>query len=238
MTDVLGILRKDYDSTRRGQGVVEKRRRQGKDFAEADLRRSAENGLCHRGHAQGPQGQKSGKSKTNGAAVAVAPFAPRLPAGNARTPFRRGLQHDGQRHEKLSVEEIIFIYVLAWIERGCSYARHAGTIFASATGKHRRQYLQNCTLVQRILQNLHPRIRAIATSCPYISYAIISPGWPRRSSHLYLCGKRSASGSRMSSGYAAVVMATVFAAVRIVFHPHPLSGWPSTVCVRLGRKVV
>ena len=89
--------------------------------------------------------------------------------------------------EKLSVEEIIFIYALVWIGTMMFFTLDMlRTIFASATGKHRRQYLQNCTLLQRICATLLLLI-------------------------LYLLWKAFGIGLEdVIKWYAAVVMATVF----------------------------
>ena len=61
--------------------------------------------------------------------------------------------------EEWPVEGFIFIYVLAWIGTMMFFTLDMlRTIFASATGKHRQQYLQNCTLVQRICKTYFPSI--------------------------------------------------------------------------------
>ena len=104
--------------------------------------------------------------------------------------------------EKLSVEEIIFIYVLAWIGTMMFFTldmlRPSSRPPLASTGGSICKTARSCS---GSAKPTSPRLRAIATSCPYISYAIISPGWPRHSScsSSTFCGKRSASGSRMSS---------------------------------------
>ena len=145
--------------------------------------------------------------------------------------------------EEWPVEGFIFIYVLAWIGTMMFFTLDMlRTIFASATGKHRRQYLQNCTLVQRICKTYIPRITryryklSVYLVCDHIAGMAAT----LLLLILYLLWKAFGIGLEdVIKWYAVVVMATVFLppfALSFILTRYP-DGHPQ-LCVRLGRKVV
>ena len=116
--------------------------------------------------------------------------------------------------EEWPVEGFIFIYVLAWIGTMMFFTLDMlRTIFASATGKHRQQYLQNCTLVQRICKTYIPRITryryklSVYLVCDHIAGMAAT----LLLLILYLLWKAFGIGLEdVIKWYAVVVMATVF----------------------------
>ena len=116
--------------------------------------------------------------------------------------------------EEWPVEGFIFIYVLAWIGTMMFFTLDMlRTIFASATGKHRRQYLQNCTLMQRICKTYIPRITryryklSVYLVCDHIAGMAAT----LLLLILYLLWKAFGIGLEdVIKWYAVVVMATVF----------------------------